>query len=240
MKVVWVAVLVTLILVVQTEAKKKPKGKKPGKPKPTGKCPVDSTSTKQFEKFTVTKKVGGKTKPQADQVCWWNASLNECAKCKPGGIQCGFPMHKWCQSKKSRVGCKGIPNYKYTLSAAGYPCYWDTKSLKCAWCAPKRVQCKDSAQAQKCGSYCEPATSLKCDGVLTTCNNIPKCGFGASCDKPTGKCKCAKGLVGNGFQCFDATSGEQATNPNGNVEISIDSESKFFIYPHESEEFPNA
>merc|ERR1711892_985546 len=167
MKVVWVAVLVTLILVVQTEAKGKGKGKKPGKPKPTGKCPVDSTSTKQFEKFTVTKKVGGKTKPQADQACWWNASLNECAKCKPGGIQCGFPMHKWCQSKKSKVGCKGIPNYKYTLSAAGYPCYWDTKSLKCAWCAPKRGQCKDSAQAQKCGSYCEPATSLKCDGVLT-------------------------------------------------------------------------
>merc|ERR1711892_1506537 len=119
-------------------------------------------------------------------------------------------MHKWCQSKKSKVGCKGIPNYKYTLSAAGYPC------------------------------YCEPATSLKCDGVLTTCNNIPKCGFGALCDKPTGKCKCAKGLVGNGFQCYDATSGEQATNPNGNVEISIDSESQFFIYPHESEEFPNA
>merc|ERR1711892_996668 len=103
MKVIWVAVLVTLILVVQTEAKGKGKGKKPGKPKPTGKCPVDSTSTKQFEKFTVTKKVGGKTKPQADQACWWNASLNECAKCKSGGIQCGFPMHKWCQSKKSKV-----------------------------------------------------------------------------------------------------------------------------------------
>jgi len=84
------------------------------------------------------------------------------------------------------------------------------------------------------------ANSKKCDGVPTTCNNIPKCGYGASCDKKSGKCKCDKGLAGNGFQCFDATTGEPAANPNGNVEISIDTESKFFVYPHESQLFPDS
>ena len=79
---------------------------------------------------------------------------------------------------------------------------------------------------------------MKCDGVPTTCTNIPKCGFGASCDKTSAMCKCKKGLAGNGFQCFNQTSGEPAVNPNGNVEISIDTESRFFVYPHESALFP--
>ena len=39
-----------------------------------------------------------------------------------------------------------------------------------------------------------------CDGVLTTCKNIPKCGLAASCDQKTGKCVCKKGYSGNGFQ----------------------------------------
>jgi len=239
MKVLWVVLLVALIILEDIEAAKKKKPSKgKGKPKPTGKCPVDNTSTKQFEKYTVTKKVGGKVKPVADQPCWFDSSKTDCAQCKPTGQPCGFPMHKWCQSKKAKTGCKGIPNYKYTLSSTGYPCYWDNKSLDCAWCVPKRLQCKDSAQSQKCGSYCEPANKLQCDGVLTTCNNIPKCGFGASCDKPSGKCKCEKGFLGNGFQCFDSATGEPATDPNGNVEISIDSDSKFFIFPDGSAEFP--
>lgn len=235
MKVLWLVFLTALILIEDTtEAKKKPKPK----PKPTGsKCPVDSTNTKQFEKYTETKKVGGKVKPVANQPCWFDSSRSDCAKCKSNGQACGFPMQKWCQSKQSKTGCKGIPNYKYTLSSTGYPCYWDPTNMNCAWCAQNRIQCKDSSQSKKCGSYCEKATSLKCDGVLTTCNNIPKCGFGAKCDKPSGKCKCEKGLLGNGFQCFDS-SGTPAENPNGNVDISIDTESKFFIFPHGSEEFP--
>ena len=162
MKVLWVFLLVALIILEDTEAakKKKPKGK--GKPKPTGKCPVDNTSTKQFEKYTVTKKgqtkqlcknlatpalVGGKVRPVADQACWFDASRTDCAQCKPTGQPCGFPMQKWCQSKKAKTvsfiktqysasnlfiqGCKGIPNYKYTLSSTGYPCYWDYKRLVC-------------------------------------------------------------------------------------------------------------
>ena len=86
---------------------------------------------------------------------------NDCAKCKPGGVQCGAPMEKvdnqhdsvflylfancvyricflklhmyftmpsqWCQSKKSKTGCPGIPQFKYTRSSTGFPCYWDPK-----------------------------------------------------------------------------------------------------------------
>ena len=56
MKVLWLVLLVAAIILEDTATakKKNPKGK--GKPKPTGKCPVDNTSTKQFEKYTVTKK----------------------------------------------------------------------------------------------------------------------------------------------------------------------------------------
>merc|ERR1739838_849070 len=203
---------------------------------------VSKKAKAHFLKYTVTEKVKGKVVPVADQPCWFDLSLgNVCAKCKTGGAQCGSPMGKWCQSKKNLakgLGCNGIPNYKYTLSTTGYPCYWNPKSLDCAWCAPNRIQCKDSQQAQKCGSYCDKATSMKCDGVLTTCKNIDKCGFGASCDKKSSSCKCEKGLNGNGFQCFNATSGEPVSNPNGNVEISIDTASKFFVYPDGSELFP--
>jgi len=239
MKILWLVLLVTLFLVEDIETKKKPKPKKPSKPsKP--KCPADSISTKPFEKFTETTKKNGKTVPVADQPCWFDSTRSDCAKCKAGGVACGFPMHKWCQSKKAKTGCKGIPNYKNTLSTIGYPCYWDPKSMDCAWCVKNKVQCKDSAQAQKCGSCCEPATSQKCDGVPSTCLNIPKCGFGASCDKPTGKCKCDKGFSGNGFQCYDDASGELASNPGSNVDVTIDSESKFFVFPHGSEEFPTA
>jgi len=247
MKVLWLVCLTALVLFLNTSeaAKKKPKGKGKGKPKGKPTCPKDTLSKKakaHFLKYTVTEKVKGKVVPVADQPCWFDLSLgNVCAKCAPGGAQCGSPMQKWCQSKKNLakgLGCQGIPSYKYTLSTTGYPCYWNPKSLDCAWCAPNRIQCKDSQQAQKCGSYCDKATSMKCDGVLTTCKNIDKCGFGASCDKKSSSCKCEKGLNGNGFQCFNATSGEPVSNPNGNVEISIDTASKFFVYPDGSELFP--
>ena len=37
---------------------------------------------------------------------------------------------QWCQSKKSKTGCPGIPQFKYTRSSTGFPCYWDPK--RCA------------------------------------------------------------------------------------------------------------
>jgi len=195
------------------------------------------------------RKVGGKGKgkdklvPVADQPCWWDLSRSDCAKCLPGGVQCGFPMHRWCQPKKKKqIGCKGITSNKDTLSSKGYPCYSNPKSTDCAWCLPGGVQCKAS-KADKCGNMCKNKKAkdiMKCDGVATTCENIPKCGFGASCDRKTKECKCGKGLLGNGFQCFDKETGEAAPNPSGNVDISIESASQFFVFPNGSPEFPIA
>jgi len=258
MKVLWVALVMVLVLAVVAEAKKKPKPKpkgkgkpsKPSKPNKPSKCKNDTMQAnpklliKEFGKYTVMKKVNGKVKPDATAPCWWDRNRTDCAKCKPGGEQCGFPMHRWCQASKPKkgpkTGCKGIPNFQFTNSSRGFPCYWDNKDLSCAWCLPKRIQCKNDAFSQKCGSYCAKATDLKCDGILTNCENIPKCGYGAKCDRPSGfKCKCEKGLVGNGYQCFDPETGEAAVNPAGNVDITIESESQFFVFPDGSSEFPN-
>jgi len=158
------------------------------------------------------------------------------------GFQC-----TWCQDKKSTIGCKGIPHNKETLSTKGYPCYWDPKKLDCAWCAEKKgqvdekkVQCKDSQATQKCGSFCMKDSSPQCDGVITSCLNIPSCGFGASCDRKTGKCKCGKGFSGNGFQCFNSSSGDPATNPSGTVQLTIGTQSEYFVYPDGSDLFPSS
>jgi len=254
MKVLWVTLVMVLVLAMVAEAKKKPKPKpkgkgKPSKPSKPSKCPADQIKAnpkllkKEFVKYTEMKRgKGGKLEPDATAPCWWDLTKTECAKCKEGGEQCGFPMHKWCQAKKPKkgpkTGCKGIPHYQFTNSSRGFPCYWDHNDLSCAWCLPNRIQCKDDAKSQKCGSYCLKATDLKCDGILTTCENIPKCGYGAKCDSGK-KCKCGKGLTGNGYQCFDAKTGEPAVNPAGNVDITIESESQFFVFPDGSSEFPN-
>jgi len=244
MKILWVTLLVVLILLVQSEAKKKPKGKSCLKDDPKLEYKVAMHKNTRYDKVTEMKKGKGKEKdklvPVADQPCWWDLSRSDCAKCTNGGVQCGFPMHKWCQPKKKKqIGCKGIPSNKYTLSSKGYPCYWNPKSTDCAWCLNGKVQC-GASKADKCGNMCKKETDMKCDGVLTTCNNIPKCGFGASCDQKTKECKCGKGLFGNGFLCFDKETGEAAPNPSGNVDISIESASQFFVFPNGSPEFPIA
>merc|ERR1712127_1154283 len=120
-------------------------------------------------------------------------------------------MHKWCQDPKKKFGCPGIQQYKHT-------------------------QCGESSAATKCGSYCKPATDQVCAGVLTTCSNIPKCGIEAKCDKPTGKCKCNKGFTGNGFQCKDSA-GNWATSSEDQVEITIETDTKFYVYPEGSSMF---
>merc|ERR1712215_502094 len=245
MNILWLVCLIALInLQDLTEAKKKKP--KPKKPKGKGKskikvCLADTIDTTKFERFTVTKKAKGKVVPVAGQPCWWDLSEEPiCAKCKPNGKACGYPMHEWCQDKKSKIGCKGIPHNKETLSTKGYPCYWDPKKLDCAWCADKKVQCKDSQAAQSCGSFCMSESSPQCDGVASSCLNIPVCGFGGSCDRKTGKCKCGKGFSGNGFQCFNSSSGDPAPNPNGNVLVTIGTDSKYFVYPDGSNMFPSS
>jgi len=178
-----------------------------------------------------------KGKPVLGQPCWWDLSRSDCAKCKKGGKQCGFPMHEYCQASKSKIGCAGIQNYKWTLSSLGYPCFDNPKSLECAWCATNQAQCQESTASKKCGSFCKPLKDQVCDGVLTTCNNIPKCGLAANCDKKSGMCKCKKGFSGNGYQCTDNETGLPATNPAGEVEVSIETDSKFFVYPQGSSLF---
>ena len=48
--------------------------------------------------------------------CWFDPlekylGKKKCACCKSNGIQCGYPMHKWCQPKvktgKIQKGCIG-------------------------------------------------------------------------------------------------------------------------------------
>ena len=56
---------------------------------------------------------GENAKPVADQPCWFDLKRNDCAKCKPGGVQCGAPMEKWCQSKKSKTVSGSLLLQKY-------------------------------------------------------------------------------------------------------------------------------
>ena len=88
-------------------------------------CKASASNTIIKKKLLPYTKVDNKGKPIATKPCWWDLTKNNCGACKKGGKQCGFPMHKWCQSPRSKTGCPGIPNYKYTLSTEGAPCYWD-------------------------------------------------------------------------------------------------------------------
>merc|ERR1719244_649744 len=121
--------LLVLIIInfIDTRKKPKPKSKPKPKPKPKGK-PVRPTVLNQpnpaiFKKYT-RKGRGGR--------CWWDMTRTDCALCKKGGVQCGHPMHHFCFKNTPGKGCPGIPNYKYTLSTQGYPCYWDHTNMRCA------------------------------------------------------------------------------------------------------------
>ena len=53
------------------------------------------------------------TKKTSGCPCWWDLTKtdNNCACCKSRGIQCGYPLHRFCQrdSRKPqyRIGCPG-------------------------------------------------------------------------------------------------------------------------------------
>ena len=54
-------------------------------------------------------------------------------------------------------GCKGIPNYKYTLSTKGAPCFNNPEDRSCPVCkSSKTKQCGISKIASKCGKFCAP------------------------------------------------------------------------------------
>jgi len=202
------------------------------------KCLHVTINKRPFYKFTEMTK-GRNPKPMIDRKkpCWWDNTKFVCAKCKHGGKPCGYPMHRWCQPAGATQGCPGVPNRKWTLSSRGYPCYDDLSDTSCAWCVNRnRVQCKRTGR-MLCGNYCAPFNDVKCDGVPSTCLNIPWCGNGATCSKRDGKCRCNRGLVGNGLQCKDPKTGEFAPKPGNQVECSINNRSKFFVFANGTSEF---
>jgi len=200
------------------------------------KCPCAKANTKALQKFTKMKGKGKNKKPVANAPCLYDPEAgNTCGRCIKGGKQCGFPMQKWCQNPKSRNGCPGVPNNKYTLSTRGAPCYWDTSDRTCAICKTSKMrQCGSSSIATKCGYFCAPANDKRCDGNLFNCAQInPMCAAGADCivnsKKKTGDCKCGAGMTGLGFNsCF--ANGSLVTNPEETVKISMDTTSQYFIY----------
>jgi len=201
-------------------------------------CDAERVSNQQIKKlfkpFTITDSKG---RPKNNSPCWWDLTKTNCGTCKNGGKQCGYPMHKWCQSPKSKKGCKGIPNNQFTLSTEGAPCYFDNTNLKCAWCTKKTVKQCAQSQAQMnngCYSYCGSAKDRTCDGNLFSCLKIPFCAHGASCIKKTGRCACKLPYVGNGYQCFsgDCETGNctLVQDPLDDVQVKIDTQSEFFVY----------
>jgi len=205
------------------------------------KCPADTVNVKQFHKYTTTKKVNGKIRPVADAPCWFDLTRHDCGRCKNKGKQCGTPMQKWCQNPKSKNGCPGIPGNKFTLSTTGFPCYWDHSNKECAWCKTSKMkQCGVSSYTEACGQICAQAKNKNCDGNLFDCTQIPACGKGATCDQKSKQCKCDKDLTGNGQQCFegDCSTGNCTllVNVEENIEVSIDSNSQYFVFARGSGE----
>ena len=96
MKCLLLVTILCVILLDQVEAGCKP-------------LPISSAvKKKKLEAFTQMKN----KKPVADSPCWWDLTRSNCGTCKKGGKQCGYPMHKYCQSPKSKtVGL--LKNFKH-------------------------------------------------------------------------------------------------------------------------------
>merc|ERR1711963_303415 len=205
-------------------------------------CPCAKAKTKPLQKFTKMKGKGKNKKPVANAPCLYDPEAgNTCGRCINGGKQCGTPMQKWCQNPKSKNGCPGIPGNKFTLSTTGFPCYWDHSNKECAWCKTSKMkQCGVSSYTEACGQICAQAKNKNCDGNLFDCTQIPACGKEATCDQKSKQCKCDKDLTGNGQQCFegDCSTGNCTllVNVEENIEVSIDTNSQYFVFARGSVE----
>jgi hypothetical protein len=209
-----------------------------------------AVNKKQFEAYTNT---------STGCPCWWDQTrTTDCACCnygdnpdKPEAEQCGYPMQKYCQKpNKKGWGCPGIPQFKWTKSGKGYPCYWsEERTGDCAVCAPGGYQCGSTLKTNpdKNKNHCYNGRNKKyCDAVIGDCRHIPHaCDPNASCvfDRKFGKnikmykCECGEGYTGNGVQCFDAA-GNMSPDPNKIVSVEMSLNSDFYAYPEGSEEFP--
>merc|ERR1719250_45768 len=238
--------LLALVLIAECRRKPKPsKGKKPPGKKPPGKKPPGK---KPPAKPGKPKDPLGELKPPAINyakwtaaptggTCWWNLASTECAICKKGGMQCGYPLQNKCYRKHSSQGCPGIQGNTVTLSQAGYPCYFDLTNSSCAWC----VQEPRSPGFQTNKNLCVTARfQQKFDAVKGDCQHIPKCDDNVTCQKlPNGinSCVCNPGYTGTGIQCADGN-GTLAT-PAGvvlaSLELNLDNE--YFVFVN-GEEMP--
>merc|ERR1712130_1024682 len=196
--------LLALVLISECRRKTKPPGKKPKppgkKPKPPGKKPTAKP-----------------VKPKPPAI---NYARKDCAICKQGGMQCGYPLQNKCYKKHPTQGCPGIEGNTVTLSEAGYPCYFDLTKRGCAWCG----QDPKSLGLQTNQNLCVAARfQQKFDAVKGDCQHIPKCDDNATCQQlPNGinKCVCNFGYTGTGIQCADGN-GTLAT-PAGVVLASLE------------------
>lgn len=171
------------------------------------------------------------TKSPTGCACWFDLegkilSPNSCACCKTGGRQCGYPIHNVCTKigqKDRRTGCKGIKEWRYTLSEIGHPCSFDPTRNDCAWCTYDGFQCGNftdlPSPSHEHGKYCKRFSKnhKQCYGTSQDCRNNPElCGPNASCvdtqkklydDWSRWSCACNPGFIGNGLTCVEKESG---------------------------------
>jgi len=188
------------------------------------------------------------TKSSTGCSCWFDLSRGlNCACCQNKGIQCGFPLHKYCQRDarrpQFRKGCPGIKNKDYTLSEKGHPCLDNPSDKSCGWCALDSQQCNTwntINNGNKCGylSTYAPGSRSKawkyCVGRVQDCRIPPSyCDVNAKCvstgrklkgsfGKVAYRCACKKGFIGNGITCVDVRSGELGVNEDMIIDMHME------------------
>jgi len=181
--------------------------------------------------------------------CWFDLTRSDCACCTDDGVQCGNPLHQWCTSRSEgrQAGCLGIPQHHWTLSTTGFPCFFNTSRTDCGWCAAGGAQCGEGPNLGQCR---DPKDASYCTAAPGDCLRIDSCDSQADCefdvkfgaDHEHHKCVCKTGWTGNGVQCFDSITGEASVEmvgtSSGDVSLTMAVSSKYYVYPHNSEQFP--
>ena len=196
---------------------------------------------------------GPRTKVPTGCPCWFDLSRSDCPCCETNGVQCGEPMQQYCTKKEEgrQAGCLGVPTNHWTLSITGYPCYFNTSCTDCARCAAGGAQCGitgDKGPNSAAGARCwDPDDAGYCDGVPGDCLHINMCDSEAECkfnvkfgqfrEHHTYQCK--SDWTGNGQQCYDSQGNPSSeTVSSGDVSLTMAVTNNYYVYPHNSSEFP--